>query len=197
MGGLGSGGWNDTGRRTTSDAWRLSVDSLNKAGVLTCEWPRGWQWSRDGERVAYIGICATETGITLDYRSRWRGGEWTDHKEHIAISWEACRFGGRRPYFHCPVCGRRVLHLHGISRYLCRKCNNLSYPSQRESPVDRAFRRANGIRHRLDGEPGTANAFPMKPKHMHWRTYNRLEWEYYREVEAINQYCISRFGWEL
>ena len=165
MGGMGSGGWNNTGRRTTSDAWRLSVDSLNKAGVLASEWPRGWQWSRDGKRVADIRIHPTESGIRLVYRSRLRGGEWADHTEEIA-------------------------------RYLCRKCHNLAYPCQRESPVDRAFRRANLIRIRLGGEPGTAYPFPRRPKHMHRRTYNDLEYEYYQAVAEINDYCKRRFGGE-
>ena len=186
MGGMGSGGWNNTGRRTTSDAWRLSVDSLNKAGVLASEWPRGWQWSRDGKRVADIRIHPTESGIRLVYRSRLRGDEWADHTEEIAVSWEPCRFGGKRPYFH----------LHGVSRYLCRKCHNLAYPCQRESPVDRAFRRANLIRIRLGGEPGTAYPFPRRPKHMHRRTYNDLEYEYYQAVAEINDYCKRRFGGE-
>jgi hypothetical protein len=194
MGGLGSGGWNATGRRTTAVAWRLSVNNLNKAGALTPGWFGGWQWLRDGEQVANIRVGAIEGGVRLIYRSRSYGEEWTEHDEFVAISWEPCRFGGQRPYFHCPTCWRRVLQLYGNARYLCRTCQNLSYPSQRKSPVDRAFSRADAIRDRLGGLAGIANPFPDKPKGMHWKTYERLERKACQAVNVINAYAIKRWG---
>jgi len=84
--------------------------------------------------------------------------------------------------------------LNGCHGYLCRTCQNLSYPSQREQPQDRAFRRADGIRVRLGGQPGIANPFPEKPKYMHWRTYERLEREADEAVYEINAYTVRRFG---
>jgi hypothetical protein len=197
MGGYNSGGWNATGRRTTAATWRLDVNGLNKAGALKPGWVGGWQWLRDGEQVANIGVRAEEGGVRLIYRSRYRGGEWTEHDEHVAVSWEPCRFGGRRPYFHCPTCWRRVLQLHGDGRYLCRTCQNLSYPSQRESPLDRAFRRADGIRVALGGQAGIANPFPEKPKGMHWRTYGNLRYRASMAVAEITAYEVRRFGLQL
>jgi hypothetical protein len=61
---------------------------------------------------------------------------------------------------------------------------HLAYESQRESPSNRAMRRAQRIRMRLGG---TANMFlplPVKPKGMHWLTYQRLRRE---EAEANAQ----------
>ena len=93
-----------------------------------------------------------------------------------------CRFGGARPYFVCPgivngiACGRRVVKLYGAGAYfLCRHCYRLAYASQREDSYDRASRRANNIRMRLGGEPGTAAPFPDRPKGMHYKTYERLK----------------------
>jgi len=194
MGGYGSGGWNARGRGTTADAWRLDVNRLNKAGALAPGSYSTCAWNRDGEPVASIQIRATESGVELIYRSRSYGDAWAQHDEHVAVSWEPCRFGGRRPFFHCPHCSRRVLQLYGVGRYLCRTCQNLTYPSQREQPQDRAFRRADGIRVRLGGEPGIANAFPEKPRYMHWRTYERLEREAYEAIDVINAYSMVRFG---
>ena len=44
--------------------------------------------------------------------------------------------------------------------FLCCRCYQLAYASQRENPNDRALRRANNIRIRLGGEPDLATLFP-------------------------------------
>ncbi len=173
MGGLGSGGWNRTGRPTTAAASRLDVNNLNKSGGLKAGAYSKLTWSRDTEPVGNINTLASEDSVTLIYSSRIGDGEWTDHRERVAISWEPCRFGGHRPFFHCPDCTRRVLYLYGFRRYLCRRCHRLSYPSQRERENDRAQRKANRIRVWLGGEPGWQN-IPPRPKGMHRRTYDRL-----------------------
>ena len=173
MGGFGSGGWNRTGRLTTSDALRLDVNSLNKTGALVPGRESTSTWTRDGETIGAINICAAHDGITLVYRSRTGDQGWTDHRERVRVSWEPGGFGGQRPFFHCPDCTRRVLHLYGLGRYLCRHCHRLCYPSQRECDSDRAQRRANRIRVELGGEPGWQN-IPSRPKGMHRRTYDRL-----------------------
>jgi hypothetical protein len=173
MGGFGSGGWNRTGRFTTSDALRLDVNSLNKSGVLAPGRCSTSTWTQDGETIGNVKIRATDAGVILLYRSRKRDEDWGDHRDRVRVSWEPGRFGGQRPYFHCPDCARRVLHLYGFSRYLCRHCHGLCYPSQRERDSDRAQRRANRIRVELGGEPGWHN-IPSRPKGMHRRTYDRL-----------------------
>jgi len=173
MGGFGSGGWNRTGRLTTSDALRLDVNTLNKSGVLVPGRNSTSTWTRGVEPIGAININAAEDSIALVYRSRTGARGWADHREWVRVSWERCGFGGQRPFFHCPVCTRRVLHLYGISRYLCRHCHGLCYPSQRECDSDRAQRRANRIRVELGGEPGWQN-IPSRPKGMHRRTYDRL-----------------------
>ena len=99
----------------------------------------------------------------------------------VAIDWTDCHYGGARPWFLCPGCGRRVAILYGRkierdgskipiqNRILkCRQCHALSYPSQHEEWHERMRRRAKKIRARIGGE------YAKKPKRMHWRTYNRL-----------------------
>ena len=173
MGGFGSGGWNAKGRPTTTEAFRLDVNSLNRSGALNPGAYSTSTWTRDSEPIGNIHVQATDTGVTLIYRSRIGDGDWADHREGIVIVWEPCRFGGWRPFFHCPDCARRVVYLYGLRRYLCRRCQGLCYPSQREREGDRAQRKANRIRVRLGGTPGWQN-IPSRPKGMHRRTYDRL-----------------------
>lgn len=188
MGGFGSGGWNRTGRLTTAATFRLDVNSLNKSGALIPGSYCNSTWTRGAEQVGDINISATGDGVTLLYRSRIGNGEWTDHRERVPVSWEPCRFGGKRPFFHCPNCTQRVLQLFGIGRYLCRHCHKLTYRSQREPAYGRYIMRAQKIRETLGGSANLSEAFPMKPKGMHWDTYSRLR---VHAKQAEEQYCMS------
>ena len=114
MGGYGSGGWNRTGRLTTSDALRLDVNSLNRSGALVPGRYSTSTWTRGAEPIGAINISAAEDSITLVYRSRTGDQDWADHRERVRVSWEPGGFGGQRPFFHCPDCTRRVLHLYGL-----------------------------------------------------------------------------------
>ncbi|MEX2367477.1 MAG: hypothetical protein WD601_12795 [Pseudohongiellaceae bacterium] len=87
-------------------------------------------------------------------------------------------YGGERPWFLCPArgCGRRVAILYGGAIFACRHCHGLVYESQRELEYDRAARKADKIRDKLDWEPGILNGseYWKKPKGMHWKTFERL-----------------------
>ena len=108
MGGYDSGGWNSKGRATTGDAKPLDVNYLNRSGYLTPGVTSHQSWNCGGEPAGNIGVQANDGGITLIYRTRSYGGEWQDVKEPVTIIWEPCNFGGQRPYFLCPRCGRRI-----------------------------------------------------------------------------------------
>ncbi len=181
MGGFGSGRPSGSGRTTVEACRSIDVNRLNKTGCLRAGWTGGWQWTRDGERVAWINLRAEHDRLHLTYRMRTGSGEWEDVAETVRIICVPCRFGGERPYFICPgvangiACGRRVAKLHGPGRYfLCRHCYRLAHASQSEGAWDRTLRRANKIRQRLGGDPGMAAPFPAKPKGMWRRTYERL-----------------------
>jgi hypothetical protein len=174
---MGSGGRNRKHWATTADAFSVDANTLRKAGVLVPGWSGGWQWTRDGERVADVRITTTDTGLSLAYRTRTGNEPWRDMSETVAVIWSACRFGGQRPFLICPCCGRRAVKLRLLGKVACRACHRLPYHSQRLGPLDRALRRANMIRVRLGGEPGMAWPIPPKPKGMRWATYDRLRHE--------------------
>jgi len=141
MGGFGSTRWGWTGTRDTVESARsLDINRLNQAGCLRPGYWGGWEWKRDGERVADIVLRATAGQLNLSYRIRQHGDEWRDIEQPTPIIWVPCRFGGRRPYFLCPGrgCGRRVAKLYcAATHFLCRHCYRLAYASQREDPYDR------------------------------------------------------------
>jgi hypothetical protein len=181
MGGIGSGRLSGGGRDKVESCRSIDVNRLRRAGCLSPGWAGGWQWTSDGEKVAWIGIRAGADQLNLTYRVRIGGGEWEDIAEIVRIVRVPCRYGGSRPYFRCPgivngvACGARVAKLYVPGRYfLCRHCYRLAHSSQSEGAWDRALRRANTIRQRLGGDQGIDSVFPNKPKGMWRRTYSRL-----------------------
>jgi hypothetical protein len=191
MGGSGSGRRSGFGRDTVEACRSIDVNRLHREGCLHAGWMGGWQWTRDGEKVASINLRTEHDRLHLSYRVRSVGEEWADVDETVRIVRVACRFGGTRPYFICPgvvngiACGRRVAKLHGSGRYfLCRHCYRLAYASQSEGAWDRAIRRVSKISQRLGADHGIDDPFPQKPKGMWQRTYERLR-ELAIEAEVV------------
>ena len=56
MGGLGSGRPAGGGRPAVEHCRSIDVNRLNKAGILANGWSGLWEWKRDGERIASIGV---------------------------------------------------------------------------------------------------------------------------------------------
>ncbi|CAM3757813.1 hypothetical protein [Polaromonas hydrogenivorans] len=174
MGSSSSG--NHGGKRTTSDMRALDVRKLQRDGLLTPQRSVSLTWSRNGKPEATIDMQVRTDSVTLDYRQRDRGGEWQAMKYPVRLAWTPCTYGGQRAWWLCPAvgCGRRVAVLYGGSVFACRHCQRLADKSQRETPNDRAYRRANDLRDRLGWVPGVIHGAGVKPKGMHWRTYWRL-----------------------
>ncbi len=114
--------------------------------------------------------------VILVYRHRQGMGQWEDVCYSVPLTWTGCNYGGSRPWWQCPGCQRRAAILyHGGRLFLCRRCLDLAYASQRETDRDRMRRRQEKIRERL-GQTlgGVAAPFPAIPKGMHEKTYERL-----------------------
>ena len=195
MGGIGSGNKSQSGKYTTSDMWRLDVRQIHRKGLLTPGYNFGWEWTRNGEKAASINVRVYESHVKLSYRQRSRGnGKWQDMAYPVPLEWTACHYGGRRPWFLCPRCGRRVAVLYGGRIYACRHCHNLAYESQRETKYGRLLNRSHKLRARLGGD-----RWYLKPKGMHQKTFDNLLAEYQHYEEAADMAFYERgkklLGW--
>lgn len=200
MGGMGSGRrWYFGANDTTDDYRSIDVRRWRRDGLLDPNQSFGWQWSRHGEVVASIRVRTEPDRVILTYRHRSGGSDWKDESYPVYLDWTACHLGGQRPWFLCPArgCGRRVAILYGGAIFACRHCYRLAYLSQRETDDDRAARRADRIRERLGWEPGILNGSGLKPKGMHWRTFERLTAEHDAFVEESLAGMARRFGIKL
>ena len=93
------------------------------------------------------------------------------------VQWTRCHFGGRRPWFICKHCGKRVRKLYVGMAIACRYCFNGAYQSQHRGKNARAHHRACAIRFSLGGEPSIRGDFPERPIGMWKRKYARLKAE--------------------
>ena len=170
-----------SGKTTVESCRLIDVLDWHRRGCLRSPRRFSWAWRQDGERVASINVKTERHRVSLKYRSRPYGGDWTDVEQRFPVVWKPCRFGGDRPWFICSVyakgtyCGRQVTKLYQAGRlFACRHCSGLAYVSQQESAHDRGLLKAQTIRMRLGGSAYMLDDFPEKPKGMHWRTYERL-----------------------
>jgi hypothetical protein len=148
---------------------------LSPGQYFTCSWTLRGDWSGS------INVRTEQDAVALTHQTI----DWKSINQRVPITWTDCRFGGRRPWFVCPVyshgqyCGRRVAVLYGLGDYFaCRRCYGLAYESQQEPIRERGLIKAQKILLRLGAKPDVFDPFPEKPPRMHWRTYRRLSRTY-------------------
>lgn len=194
MGGLGSG--RTGGAACVDDCRSIDVRRWQRDGLLIDGRGFPWQWTRNGETIATIGVIV-ETGLVrLNYQIRKHGGEWQAMNYPVCLTTTPCTYGGERFWFICPArgCGRRVAILYGYDAiFACRHCYRLAYRCQRETGSYKAARRADTIRRRLGWDVGILNPGGGKPKGMHWRTFDRLQAEHDKHAGQSLAGMMARF----
>ncbi len=201
MGGIGSGR-RPTGRakRTVESHLVLDINALNRQSLLVPGRALAVTWRVNGELAAAVDVKvqARELEISYAIRRRDRANALAWIRYPVPTFWTSCRFGGQRPWLHCPSCNRRVVKLYLVDCYfLCRGCGHLTYQSQRQEHADRALHKANRIREQLGGQHGPLNRFPMRPARMRAVTYARLRsraLEAEQRLLATNDARLERLG---
>lgn len=189
------GGWG-SGRGTryadkADDMLSIDVARLNRWGVFK---PGGIKageisWSRNDVKHSFINYRVTDDAFVLNYRVRTRGeDEWKSISDPVPWRWTDQPVGGRRRWFGCPGCQRRVRVLYGGAYFRCRTCHGVVYESQYERFRAPGVNAAMRTRERLGGNPGLLTPFPDRPKGMHRRTYERLQradWDASEALEGV------------
>lgn len=118
--------------------------------------------------------------IRLDYSFRGKS-----YGYDVGITTSSCHYGNYRYWFNCPNCNKRVGVLYCAGLYVCRHCIGANYATQLMQPIDKLFRKAAKIRHRLQWQQGIANGHGSRPKGMHRKTYDRLVSEHDRIADNL------------
>ena len=139
----------------TDDYCRLDIRVLARAGALNPGYRVTWKAGQ-----SEVDLLVGEGGLIAQGRA-------------IPIVRTRMHFGGSRPWMVCPGCKKRRAVLY-IGPYICQPCARLTYASLKERDSDRARRRAQKIRARLQWSSDVMDTEGSKPKWMRWPTYHRL-----------------------
>ena len=192
MGGRGSGRRTSYGGKPeTNDSMPLDVRKMTRKGLLSVGNRFSWQWLVNDQPVAGISIRVDFQSMLLSYQMKSTGEVVA---QRVRTQTTPCHLGGERHWFTCPRCNKRVAVLYAPGRYFaCRQCGGLTYATQKENMSDRASTKANKLRTRLGWELGILNGDGIKPKGMHWKTYNRLKCQH----DALVQISLCDMGHKL
>ena len=144
---------------------RIDVRRWHREGVLRNGRAGSWEWTdaATGERLAAIGYRSDGYGVALNYSIDDR-----DRSQRVRLDWTACHYGGKRPWFVCPIRGERVAVLYlRADRFACRHCQRLAYLSQSGDGLTRSWQRQHNIEAKLGDDWS-------RPKGMHHSTHVRL-----------------------
>ena len=182
MGGQGSGRHVRLTRKTTvGECRQLHVLRLYREGLLQPGYETQWGWyNNNGEVISSILLKTLAEGLELSYSFQSKPAKNMHYL--VTIEWTSCNYGGKRPWFSCPKCHKRVAKLYLKNGYFyCRKCHNLTYKRCQESGnrMDEVFNKVYQLRKKL-GDNNNSSLFhspiPDRPKGMHWKTYNKLRY---------------------
>lgn len=107
------------------------------------------------------------------------------YRYDVGITTTKCNYGGKRYWFICPKCSKRVGVLFCNGYYVCRHCIGVNYQTQLMQPIDKLFHKVAAIRQRLKWQHGIVNGHGERPKGMHKTTFNRLIAEHDAIVSKI------------
>lgn len=191
MGGKGSGTWYRWNTKTTLDDCRvLNINRMQKQGAIKPNNFKAGRWvwtnTETNEEVSSIGytchtLDADNEYININYKMT-NSGEKIDYDVKLVKTYP--NYGGVRYWFICPVTGKRVAKLYRTpydNRFISRHVYKLLYASQSES----IFSKLGNKRYKLMRKLDSNYSFPVRPKGMHHKTFERIA----NQVHALDEYA--------
>lgn len=125
--------------------------------------------------------------------------QFNDGSYIIHVEKKSCNYGGFYQFFHCPACKARMRKLYCIKGiYVCRKCAQLGYYSQRLRPSERNIVRSYNIENFLIQRGGSLE---QKPPWMKKNTYQKYRIQYVKYHERyyseLTKELFCRYGHEI
>ena len=147
---------------------RVTIGVRHRGGYLSAGRSFSWNWHRGDEATGSIGVKVhSSESLTLQYMIG-SGDERRDSSQLIRLIPTACKYGGLRTWFACPVCHKRVRVLcMRAARFACGHSQRVAYSSQYCDVLDRMCRKQAKLEVRL-GEHWA------RPKGMRQHTYKGL-----------------------
>ena len=137
-----------------------------------------------GFQVRPLDIIATPMPdyLKITYRKQ-KSSPYKIHTEQVK-----CHYGGFKKYFKCPLCDNRmrILYLAENSIFLCRKCLNLSYETQRYRPSIRYMMKESKIAQEIKHLGGDLDN-RQRPRYMHTKTFEKIKNKKYKYEEKWHQ----------
>lgn len=94
----------------------------------------------------------------------------------IPVEKKTPNYGGYYYFFHCPQCSKRMRKLYCVKgRYLCRKCGNLGYYTQRLRPTRRNFYMMMRIERYIKNKGGAVGLYGYIEKKPLWMKRRKAE----------------------
>ena len=126
----------------------LNIKELARGGWLYPLSTYGWVWRTNKgtqETSVTITVLKDAEALQLVYRM----GSYSIQQD-VRLAYSIGLRGGKRPWFVCPTCPRRVgvLYHADDQPFRCRICLKLSYPSQYRSRGQSYGRQLRGLSHR-------------------------------------------------
>ncbi len=194
MGGYGSGRRIAFKKSVVEDCRWIDVNRWNTEKIIgSVGRIVSWVWrDSEGKQRSSIMLNVLPDVIELSYTITATGEKI---KYSVPVNYTTCNYGGERPWFLCPHCGRRVSKLYLSNKYFwCRHCWGLTYESQGENKADRLLRKVQKKRAKLGGSTATVDPIPEKPKGMHQQTYLRKKLEIIDLEERMWGTAAEQFG---
>lgn len=191
MGSFGSG-YRRRKRPTVDDYPCLDIRQLQRAGCLVPGHSHRTELIHETHTESLTTKTTLENTLVITYHYGNNNANNVTFK--FRFEQTPCNYGGKRSFFLCPHCGRRICLIYCIDKWGCRHCHNLTYPCQGEKAEDRYDRQANKIREMLGWKKGILNPTGNKQKGMHEDRFNRLALKHDRYASKVLDSMCKTFN---